>query len=112
MSERVIRNLEFLNKLQEYKGRQQSKLILEASEDNIKALTEVIYNLLEGNIKIPEETRVELKQYKAFLRTLSDKEIPIERKKKSIFRKRHILSAVLGPILSILGTCLSKVLLS
>lgn len=109
MSERLLNNLEFLNKLAEFKGKQQTKIILDASEENIRALTELVYNLLDGNIDISQETKQNLKKHKIFLRSLSNKNTSVDKKKKSLLRKRSCLGVIFAPILSIVGSCLGKV---
>lgn len=109
MSERILNNLEFFNKLVTLKGREQINYIETATDENIKALTELVYNLLAGNLNIPNKTRLDLKKHKTFLRNFSNPDISFKAKKKSLLRKRSVLSCIVSPILSVLGSCLGKV---
>lgn len=108
MSNLVQRNFDFFKKLCSNDPKDLELVIISATEDNINALTELVFNLLNGNLKIDDKTKSQLKKYKIFLRNLSDTQITYKRKKKSIFRKRKILGCILSPILAILSSCIGK----
>lgn len=82
MSKLLTRNLSFLNSLSKATPKEQSKIISEATEDNIRALSEVVLNILNGNLKISSQSKTELKKYKAFLRNFSKNQTSFDKNKK------------------------------
>jgi len=110
MSERITRNINFLKDLATSNAKKQRDLILQASEDNIDALSEIAFNTLRGNIKITDETRNDLSHHKTFIRQLSRKAISSSVKKRQLLKKRKILSLLITPLLSLLGTVAGRII--
>lgn len=108
MSKIDSKSLDFLKSITTTSGKVQSELIIQSSDDNIKAVAELVYNLLQGNLQINDKVKSELQQHKIFLRKLSNANISVDTKRKSIFRKRKVLSIILTPIVSALTTLLAK----
>lgn len=110
MSERIKRNAIFLQQLGSSSQTIRNETINNATQDNIDALTELMINLLNGNISISSETKTLLSKHKTLLRTLSKKTVSGDVKKKSLFKKTKLIPIILTPILSALGSVLGRIL--
>jgi len=76
----------------------------------LKALTEISYNILRGNIKLSPITTAQLQRYKKTLRQLASR-------KTTCTHKRHLINQcgggaflplILGPVISMLAGSLLK----
>lgn len=110
MSKLLVRNLSFLNAVVKASANEQVALISQATEDNIKALSEVALNILNGNLKISNDTKIHLEKHKSFLRKLSRSETNFEKLKKSVLKKKKVLKIFIAPLLSIIGSVLGKII--
>lgn len=107
MSLRIQQNLDFLSKLSDCNKSEARKLILEASENNIRALSEVVINILNGNLEINKEVYTALKSYSKCLRQIA-KEKSVEKRKSCFLKIASVLPCIVTPLLSCLGQCLVK----
>ncbi len=108
MSKLLQRNISFLREITESTLEQRREIIKGATEDNIKALTELSINLLEGNLPLSNEDKLELSKHKLFIRSLSHKEVEFTQKKKKLLHNCNILPMIITPLLSVVGSILGK----
>lgn len=74
----------------------QRKALLDTiTNDQLKALTEVTHNLLQGNIPMAQVHKRKLQQHKAFLQILGDIKVPLAKKREAICRKGAIVVVLL-----------------
>ena len=109
MSARLKRNWELLKLLQKttHKKRRQA-LIYVGKEDLIRALCEIIHNVLLGNVKLqPAEIR-RLKRYKSVLRQLADRKVATKTKKELINQEGGFLPFILGPALGVVASLVGE----
>ena len=79
-------------------------ILLAAPDELIKAIYEIVYNVLSGNHKINSKSRVELKRYKNHLRKLV-------KPSRSLTSKRKVLVQTGGSFLPfLLSTVLSGII--
>ena len=99
------KHLDFLNLLSKTHPIQQRALLETAEPDQVRAICECIYNIMHGNIPIPQGIKEELIPKKQVLRDLADTKVPYKRKKNLLLQSGgSILGALLPPAISaILG---------
>ena len=74
---------------------QRKSLLDTATNDQLKALTEVTHNLLQGHIPITEGQKRNLRKHKTFLRILGNPKVPLAQKREALCRKGAIVASVL-----------------
>jgi hypothetical protein len=94
------------------KGLKRKIAIDKATTDEITAIAEIAYNILEGNFEISKEAKEKLLRHKTVIRELAQKNISNRRKKKLISNQCRILPHLLGPVLTALGTVAGRVISS
>ena len=109
MSERMRHNSDLLRVLARA-SKTQRKAILETCHiDLIKCLAEISLNVLEGVVPISPIEKKKLKRYKSLLRSLADKKVSLKKKKTKLNQSGgNLLTLLLPPVLSALGSLLSK----
>ena len=96
MSARVKRNLALLKHLIKTPPRQRKAILCAASDDLVAAISEIALNTLKGNIPLsPQQVRV-LRKKRGLIKKLSNKKIPLRRKKHLVKQS----GGFLGPLLS------------
>ena len=100
----VKKHLDFLNLLSETHPFQQRALLETAEPDQVCAICERSYNIMHGNIPIPDGIK-ELSPRKQMLRDLADTKVPCKIKKEILLQIGGlILGALIPPAISaILG---------
>ena len=76
-----------------------------ANKDELKAISEVMLNVLSGNIKLTPKILRKLKRERHYIRKLTHKKIPDIQKKRILKQKGGFLPL----ILPLVGTVLSKI---
>ena len=71
----------FLQALKESAPKERKAMLSSVSNDFYKLLTEIIFNLLRGNVPVSNTTIHHLRRYKGTLRTLSDRSVSFARKR-------------------------------
>ena len=100
----AIKHKEYLTLLSKSKNTSRRKNLIEAGNNSeIRAITECLRNLIEGNVPINKGQLSLLKRYKSVLRSLASKCQPIKSKKKILKQKGGFLAALLPIALSALG---------
>ena len=102
---KVVKHKDFLSLLTKCKdNKQRSQLIDYANKDELKALSEIMLNVLSGNIKLTPKILKKLKRDRAKIRTLVAKGTSDTRKKKILKQKGGILPIILPLVSSVLGS--------
>ncbi len=107
---RVYKRKNFLSLLCEHRNNtiKRNKLIDLASNDEVKAVCEVISNILNGNIKLASSNIKKLQKYKRILRLLADRKTSAKDRKKTLKQTGGFLSVILPAALSLLTSIFSR----
>jgi hypothetical protein len=90
------RQIWYLHLLMTSTSSAQRKALLDTiTREQLKALTEVTHNLLQGNIPIAEAHKRRLRKHKSFLRILGDIKVPVSQKRDALCRKGTVVASVL-----------------
>ena len=108
MSKRLNNNASYLHVLAKGTHKQRQGVIQGANKELITCLCECALNVLNGNISLKTADKRRLKKYKQNLRSLADRKLSTQKKKKTLNQKGGFLGALLTPILSALGGLLFK----
>ena len=74
----------------------QRKALLDTiTNDQLKALTEVTHNLLQGHIPISEAQKRALRKHKTFLRILGNIRVSFSQKREVLCRKGAVIALLL-----------------
>lgn len=88
---------------------QQKQIISRAEKELIKCICECSLNILNGNVKLSDKQKKQLRKHKKVLRNLSSRKGGVKQKKKIVQRGgAAFLPALLAPIL---GGLISKFIL-
>jgi hypothetical protein len=104
MSKCVHRNENFLKELLTASDRKRESLLENATKDEIQCLTEIAFNIVNGNFPLDSKTLEKLTKHKQEVRKLSKRPGSHHKKKKFLKQKGGFLPLLLTPVLSVLGT--------
>ena len=90
---RVIKNRKALEALQLTENKQRKKLINSASPEQINTISEIILNMLQGNINIKGTHKTKLNHHKRSLRALASKGLSVKKRKKILNQHGGMLGA-------------------
>ena len=109
MSDRVRRNIDFLNVLAKCNKKQRQAILEHCDKDLILALSEIAINVLKGIVKLTPAQKAKLNRFKKHLRKLAERQVPIKHKKRFLVEKGgSLLLSLLPPVLSFLGETIFK----
>ena len=95
------RHILFLQLLKESVPKERKAMLSSVGNDFYKLLTEIIFNLLHGNVPVSKTTIRHLRRYKGSLRTLSDRTVSFARKRTLFCRLAdNALFHLLFPIIT------------
>ena len=107
----ALKNLDFLRLLSVYSKKNINtkkfkSLLLHSSANEIKAISEIIYNYIHGNLKCKSANTNKLARYKKNLRSLSDKKASSKSKRLILQRTGRgflfpILTAAIPALISL-----------
>lgn len=107
--ERIRNNRNYLNLLCTSKKRLREVLISNASNDQINSIREIILNILNGNLKIDNESFKKLEKKKKLLRELVKKSGGLKNRKR-IIQKGGFLSFIIPAIITGLASVASSLI--
>ena len=102
MSKRLIKHATVLKLLQKSSPSVVRHIIKKADRKLLNTLCECSLNILKGNIALSKPQLIRLKKYKSALRKLVERKTSLK-KKKDILQTGGFLSALLTPLLGVLG---------
>ena len=82
-------------------------IIKAADKELVDAVCECALNVLKGNVRLTPLQKQRLAKHQRALRALAQKGRSLQTK-KALLQKGGILGALLGPVLSVLGTALFR----
>jgi len=86
----------YLMNLMNTTSMEQRKALLDSiTNEQLKALTEVTHNILQGNIPLTEAHKRKLRPQKKFLSILGDIKVPLTKKREALCRKGAIVNVLL-----------------
>ena len=104
MSRVVNNNCGFLQLLADCPAYQRQILLKTATPQQLRALVQVLYNILMGHIPIPEDNKRILLPYKDALLDLASPNVPYKTKKRVLVQEGSgFIEDVLAPVVSSLG---------
>ena len=106
MSKLLKRNALLLNVLQKAPvNARKAILVSHLNKDFVNCICECVLNLLQGNVPLTTQQKINLQKRKKHLRLLASKKTSL-RKKKELIQNGGFLGAILGPIVGVLGNLL------
>lgn len=109
LPKRLKANKYFLYALHRADPKLRNAMIKNSKPDLIKALAEISFNTLNGNVQHSQMLRNKLKKYKSKLRCLACSKRSIKAKRNILVQKGGFLPLLISTILSgIVGTLLNK----
>ena len=111
MSARLKRNWELLKLLKKTKGKERrNALIYVGKQDLIRAICEIIHNVLLGTVKLKPTEIKRLKRYKSVLRQLADRKVAVKTKEDLVKQRGGFLPLILGPALGVVASLIGEVI--
>lgn len=105
---RIKQNKFYLLLLADCKSKKFKKTLLEnCSNDALKAILEIVLNVMKGNVELGEKIRRKLKKYKKSLRKLICPQLSLKSKRKVLIQSGGFLNILLP---TLIGGILSKIL--
>lgn len=108
MPTRLRNSQPFLQLLARSSAKRRKALLKQITKEELAALFEICFNILRGNIPLNSYMRKKLIRERHTLRTLADKKISLNRKKKLINQKGGFLGTVASLALPLLASLLLK----
>ena len=108
MYKRLLANEPFLRLLTRSSAKRRKVLLRQASKKELTALFEICLNIIKGNIPLNSTQFKKLKKHQRVIRTLSDKKVPLRKKKIIVNQKGGAAGAVIGTIASLVLPLLAK----
>ena len=104
MTNRVVKNLEFIKALHRCNKSQKKELLKSAHPELVNAICDCIHNVLLGNVPLTKYRKDKLKSKKQVLRKLVDQKnkTPL-RKKLLVQHGSGFLSSILGPVIKVIS---------
>lgn len=97
MSALMKRQIWYLQLLMTTASSGQRKALLDTiTNDQLRALTELTHNLLQGNIPLTESYKSKLRKHKEFLAILGDIRVPFNKKRDTLCRKGAVITLLLN----------------
>lgn len=102
----IKKNYHLLSVLARATPAQRKAILKQATPNEIKVICEICHNTLQGNIPVNIS---KLKKYKSSIRKLTNKKIPIKKKKKILINQTGgFLPLILGPLLSLVAGTIGR----
>ena len=109
LSENLRQNGPLLVYLKNASPKVQRTILQSADSSLLKALVEVAYNILHGNVPLTPSQKSQLGKHKTHLRKLVRKSCP-NHQRKQILQRGGVIGSLVGPLISILPAILPALL--
>lgn len=100
MSLRLKANASFLKLLYHADVKQKRAFLSSSTESQLKAVFEVVLNVLYGSVLLTSKQVKQLEVHKNIIRRLADRSLCIQKKRKLLFKHITLIPLVLKPVLS------------
>ena len=94
---RIERHCHILQVLSKCSKKQCKAILKTAESDLIKCLCECACNIIKGNVQLTSKQKSKLSKHKSHLRQLSDKRIPLTKKKNTLVKHGGALLPLMLP---------------
>lgn len=108
MSKRIKDNQPFLHLLARSGSKRRKQLLQQATKDELTSLFEICLNIIKGNIPLKPKDLKRFKRHKGLLRTLSDRKVSLQRKKKLVNQKGGFIGSLAAFAIPLLAGLLKK----
>ena len=99
MSKLVKYNSPFFRLLLTTSSKLQRKALIDTiTKDQLRALTEITINLLQGILSLSPVHKSKLRKHRKLIRLIGDKSISLKTKKKSLCRQTHVVTLLLQSV--------------
>ena len=99
MSKLISRNAAYFRLLLDTTSSVQKKLLIKSiTTDQLKALVEIVVNLLSGTLSINPKDKYKLKKRRQLIRQIADTRITLRKKKKLLFHHQRLFTLVLHSV--------------
>jgi len=103
MSGLLERQGAFIRFLYDCPPRQRKSLIQYITDEQLRALSQIALNVLQGNVPITESYKKKLKRYKDVIRSLASRQISKARKRKTLLKHHSVVPLFIKPALPLLN---------
>jgi len=105
---RVKTNYHTLQVLKKADPKLRKAFISKCNKEFVNFISEYVLNVLNGNIKLPDCVKRKLHKHKAALRKVSDRRVPLSKKKKFIVQRGGFLLPQLSAVLPTLASLIFR----
>ena len=109
MSQRVKEVLSVLKRVNRMSGKAKKKFLKTCNKDFIHCICECVRNLLKGHVPMKQSQLKSLGRHKRSLRSLALKQTSLA-KRKQILQKGGFIGALIGPLVTGLGSLIAGLL--
>ena len=106
MSSNIKGSLTLLNALNSAQPRLRKAILSTGGKQLILAISEIVKNVLLGNVKLTSQDIKKLGRYKKVLRTLATRKPKLAHRRRLLVQHGGFLPTLIGPALSILASLL------
>ena len=110
MNKKLLAQEPFLRLLARSGSKRRKRLLQQAPKDELTSLFEICLNIIRGNIPLNSTHYKKLKRHRTLLRTLGDKSVSLQRKKRLVNQKGGAIGTVVGTIASLVLPLLSRLI--
>ncbi len=108
MSKLVKKHVAFFQLLSTTTSRIQRRILLDTiTKEQLRALVEIVVNLLRGVLPITPSRKADLGKHKNLLRTIGDKSVSLRKKRRLLCRRGHVVAILLKAVEPALNNFLS-----
>ena len=108
MSRRIDANQSFLRLLARSGPKRRKSLLQHATKEELTSLFEICLNILQGHFTLSPKRYKQFKRERHTLRTLADKKVGFQRKKKLVNQKGGFIGALASFAIPLLTQLLTK----
>lgn len=101
-SRRIARQTAFLKLLYKCPPRQRKALIQYVTDEQLAAISQIAFNILQGNVPMNEEHKKKLKRYRTVIRSLASRRVSKARKRQALLRYHSLIPHLIKPALPLL----------
>lgn len=102
MSKAVRSHIKFLNFLQTSSKKQRRSVLLVASKNEVNVLSEIILNLLKGNLSLSQKEKIQLKKYRSSFHLISNHSTSLSIRRKYLLKLLNIIPILIRSVIKVL----------
>jgi len=102
MNRRIFQNSAFLKALYYAQPLQRKQMIQFISQDQIRVISDIAEQILQGRLVVNNVHREKLKHYKRTIRFLANQRVSTNRKRRTMLAFHNVIPLLIKPILHLL----------